>query len=205
MYVNTLVAATPEEIISLQENDLEHIQFAKIKTNRITYHNKFLQIDVEDSASFLLIPFVTVKKIKKVSFEWQSEGSPKVKNSQHEQERKGDDAVFKLGLLLLSDEQPFHPFASSWMKRVDKLLNYPSEKMIYLVADAKHKAGEQWISPYNKRVTMIAVKSIVNKQGWYQASYQFEQPMDTVALWLMADGDNTHSRFTSRIKNIKIE
>lgn len=205
LQTNSLLAATPAEAISLQADNFEHIQFKKIKANRYTYHDQQLQIEVDRSASFLMIPFDTVKKINKVSFEWRSEGTLHTENSKHEEKRKGDDAVFKLGLLLKTDDSLFNPFLPSWMKRVNGLLKFPSENMIYLVVDAKHAAGEQWINPYNRRVTMISVESFADKQGWQQSSYRFEQPLDVVALWLMADGDNTHSSFTAHIKNIRIE
>jgi hypothetical protein len=84
-------------------------------------------------------------------------------------------------------------------------LKFPSEKMINLVVAAKHASGEQWPNPYNKRVTTIAVGSVSSGQGWMKASYQFAQPVDVVGLWLMADGDNTSSSFSTYIKNISIE
>jgi hypothetical protein len=192
LHANTLFAATPVEVISLQADNFEHIQFKRIKANRYTFQQQ-LQIDVDNSASILMLPFETVKQLNKVSFEWRSEGGPLTKDSQHELKRNGDDAVFKF------------PFIPSWLKQVRKQLKFPSEEMIYLVADAKHAPGERWTSPYNRRVTMISVESRGDGSGWQQSSNQFEQSLDVVALWLMADGDNTHATFTVSIKNIVLE
>ena len=72
-----------------------------------------------------------MQKVSKVSFQWRSAGEPAVKNEEHEGKRNGDDAVFKLALLLRADETLFNPLIPSWMKRVDKLLSLPSEKVIY--------------------------------------------------------------------------
>ena len=202
---DTLFAATPAEAILLQADNLTHIQFRKIKANRITYQKQKLQIDVDDSASILMLPFEAVEPVSKVSFEWRNEGRPLVKDSQHELERSGDDAVFKLGLLLKSDDNAINPFVPPWLKQVRELLTFPSEEMVYLVVDARHTSGQRWISPYNQRITMISVASREDESGWRQASYQFEQPQDVVALWLMADGDNTHSTFNVSIKNIVLE
>jgi len=98
-----------------------------------------------------------------------------------------------------------NPLAPGWLKRVRELLITPSQNMINLVAAAKHSAGEQWHSPYNDRVTMISVKSIPLQNGWRHASHRFSQPVDIVALWLMADGDNTHSSFSMRVRNIMLD
>jgi len=205
LYAGVLLSEQATEVISLQKDDLEHIQFKKIKANSYSYQNRQLRIDVDDSASILMLPFETVKLVYKVSFEWRSEGGPLIKDAKHELERSGDDAVFKLGLLLKADSESFNPFVASWLRKVRQQLHFPSEEMIYLVVDAKHKLNEQWLSPYNKRITMISIDSQKDGSGWYQASYQFDNAQQVVALWLMADGDNTHSSFTVSIKNIVIE
>ncbi len=209
LHTNTLFADMSAQVILLQADNFEHIVFKRIKANHHDYQNQQLQIEVDGSASFLMKPFDHVRQISHVSFEWRSDGRPQIKNAQHEEQRAGDDAVFKLGLLLKTDDalpSPLpNPFLPSWMKRVDELLKFPSENMIYLVVDAKHAANVQWTNPYNRRVTMIAIDSFNDKQGWWQSSYDFEVPVNVVALWLMSDGDNTDSRFTAYIKNIKIE
>lgn len=212
LYVISMILSTaafptiaPAETILLQAEDFEHIQFKKITASNYTFHQQILQIDVDKSASFLMLPFDAVKTIHRVSFEWRSNGEPQIESAQQEEQRKGDDAVFKLGLLLKSDDAILNPFLPPWMKRVEALLKYPSENMINLVAAAKHQTGEQWPNPYNKRVTTIAVGSVSSGQGWNEARYQFVQPVEVVGLWLMADGDNTESSFTAYIKNIRIE
>lgn len=205
VFSNTLFAETHAESVSLQAENFEHIQFKKIKANRVTYQDQQLQINVDDSASILMLPFETIKPINKVSFEWRSEGGPLTKDSQHELKRSGDDAVFKLGLLLASDDDSINPFVPPWLKQVREQLKFPSEEMIYLVADARHVPGERWTSPYNRRITMISVASRDTGSGWRQSTFQSEQPLDVVALWLMADGDNTHAAFSVAIKNIVLE
>ncbi len=202
---NILATEKSTDVILLQPNHFEHIEFKKTKANHLLFINQQLQINVNDSASFLMQAFDHIKSVKRVSFEWRSDTLPKIKNAQHEKQKLGDDAVFKLGLLLKTDESISNPWIPKWMQRVNTLLNFPSEEMIYLVANAKHTIGERWENPYNKRVTMISIESIDNKKDWHLARYEFNVPVNVVAIWLMADGDNTHSHFTVHIQNIKIE
>jgi hypothetical protein len=203
--INALAAESSSNLIVLQSKNFEHIEFSRIKPNHHLFLNQQLQINVDESASFLMQPFDHVKSVKQISFEWRSDGLPNIKNASNEEQKPGDDAVFKLGLLLKTDGSSLNPFIPKWMKRVEALLNFPSEEMIYLVANAKHAIGEKWANPYNKRVTMISIGSLDNKQGWKLARYEFDVPINVVATWLMADGDNTHSHFTVHIKNINIE
>jgi len=205
MLASTINTAAHSETITLQADQFEHIEFKRIKTNQHHFHKQQLQISVNDSSSFLMQAFKQVKQVHQVTFEWRSQGAPKIESAQQEEQRSGDDSVFKLGLLLKANSVPFNPFMPSWMKQVESILYHPSEKMIYLSVGTKHTAGDEWINPYNKRVTMIAVGSSDSKDGWEKASYQFDMPVDAVALWLMADGDNTHSSFTVEIKNISIQ
>lgn len=205
MFSGALSAETLEETVSLQADKLEHIQFGKIKANRVTYRNQHLQIDVDNSASILMLSFDVIKPLNKVSFEWRSESGPLAKDSQHELKRSGDDAIFKLGLLLASDEDLLNPFIPPWLKQVREQLKHPSEEMIYLVVGARHTPGERWVSPYNRRVTMVSVASQETGSGWQKSTFRSEQPLDVVALWLMADGDNTHSAFSVAVKNIVLE
>ena len=57
LYTETLFAASSAEVISLQADKLEHIQFKKITANRVSYQDQQLQIDVDNSASILMLPF----------------------------------------------------------------------------------------------------------------------------------------------------
>lgn len=202
---SALVGAIQPEIILLQADNFEHIQFKRIEASQYSFNDDVLRVDVDSSASFLMKAFDTVKEINKISFEWRSDGEPKVEDAGHEEKRKGDDAVLKIGLLLETEEDPFDLTFRAWLKRAQALLKFPSNKMIYLTANAKHVPGEQWRNPYNKRVTMVSVSSVDDKHGWMKVSHKFKRPVKVVAIWLMADGDNTDSSFTSYVKNIYLE
>jgi len=203
LYGSTMMAVTQQESVPLQAEVFEHIRFGKIKANSIVFKNQLLRIDVDESASLLMMPFDEVKTIRQVRFKWKLEGEVLTRNAKHETRRDGDDAAFKLGLLLRSGSAFPNPFVPKWLKRVKALLKFPSRDMVYLTAGARHAAGEQWTSPYNERVTMIAVDSLSDEAGWWQVDHHFDQPKEAVAIWLMADGDDTHSSFTSQIKDIE--
>ncbi len=205
MQITTLFADASAEVILLHADNFEHINFDKVNANHHLFHEQKLHIEVDHSASILMKAFDQVRPVSRVSFEWRSNGRPKIKNAEHEERRSGDDAVFKLGLLLKADVALFNPRLPPWMQRVESLLTFPSGRVIFLVVGAKHAAGEQWPNPYNRRVTMIAIESSNDSQSWRQSSYQFAKPVDVVAIWLVSDGDNTGSSFTTVIKNITIE
>ena len=204
-HANNLLADQSSETISLTPESFEHIQFKRITPSKYTFDSGVLKADVDGSSSILMMPFESVKTVNQVNFEWRSSGMPEVKDAEYEATKQGDDAVVKVGLLLKADETSFNPFAPKWLKRVNELLVFPSENMVYLVADAKHAVGDDWISPYNKRILMVPVSSKQGDDDWYKSVHQLEQPLEVVAIWIMADGDNTNSQFTSYIKNLHIK
>lgn len=194
----------PVNTIALTSGNFEHIQFSRKTPNSYRYQDDVLVIDVNNSASFLMQAFGKVKHVEAVSFEWQSKGRPAIESIEQEKQRSGDDAIFKLGLLIETREAPDEFFLPAWMRRVDALLKFPSEKMFFLVAGAKHAAGQIWAGPYNRRMTMIAMSESELDQGWHAARYQFSEPVRVVAIWLMADGDDTHSAFTVSVRDIRL-
>ena len=208
--------SAPDDL-SLFESNYTHIQFGRIKANQYEFEGGVLKAKVDSSASFLMKAFESVKPVKQVTFKWRSDRLPKVSDAVHEKQKAGDDAVFKVGLLLKADNELDNPFLPMWMRQVKSLLNYSSENMIYLVSGSKNVAGERWPNPYNRRVTMIAMSeaNIESKleskidgefeEGWHHASYRFGEELEVVAIWLMADGDNTGSSFTSFVKDIRLD
>jgi hypothetical protein len=205
-FAYSLLNTAPVKVISLVSGDFEHIQFGGRQPVVYSYHENVLIIEVDNNASFLMRAFDAIELVNKVSFEWKSTGLPAIIDVAHEMRRDGDDAVFKLGLLIESQEAVDDVFLPSWMRRVNELLNFHSGEMYFLVAGAKHAAQQQWPGPYNKRMTMISVASEPDDdQVWNKASYEFSEPVKVVALWLMADGDDTSSSFTTYVKNIEIE
>lgn len=194
------------EPVALSQHNTQHIQFRRIPPNQYHFEQDMLRIEVDDSASFLLLPFKQVKTVSTVHFDWMLEsGELRLEDAAHEASRPGDDAVFKLGLLIEGDPGFGNPLAPKWLKQANAALTTPSNRMIYIVANAKHPAGESWTSPYNSKVEMIAAQGRALEAGWSRASYIFEQPVSVVGLWLMADGDSTDSRFSTRVKNIELE
>lgn len=191
--------------IPLNDAYFEHIQFKRIKPSQYSYSDDVLKAEVDAGASILMHSFDTVQQVSQINFLWRSTGMPKIADDEQEARKDGDDAVLKIGLLLRADEKSFNPFLPAWMKRVDALLKFPSENMIYLIVDARHVVGAEWDNPYNKRVKMVSVGSVGNGDGWQRASHSFAQPVSVVAMWVMADGDNTQSQFTSYLKDIQLQ
>ena len=84
-------------------NDLKfkHIEFSKLLPNNFTKKTNHINIDVNNSSSFLIIPFEDIVITNKVSFFWKSKGLINIKDKNHEKSKLGDDAILRIGLVTL--------------------------------------------------------------------------------------------------------
>ncbi|NNL06613.1 MAG: DUF3047 domain-containing protein [Gammaproteobacteria bacterium] len=194
------------EPVVVDEHSVEHIHFKRIKPNIVSFDNRVIRFSVNNSASFLLLAFDDIKNVNSVSFQWKAAGNLKKNGEQHERSRKGDDAWLRIGLIL--EGEPAHvpePLLPRWMQQVRKTLKYPSNRMVYLVPGALHAPGTSWPSPFSDDVDMVSVSSSAASNGWKQVAHQFAESQRTVGLWIMADGDNTNSVFSSELRHLVID
>ena len=198
--------ACSAEPVLLHESGFEHIHFRRIQPNTIRFENDTIRFDVNRSASFLLLAFDDIKTVRTVSFEWKADGMLDISSAAQEKTRKGDDAWLRVGLVISGEPDLVpEPLLPRWVIKVRDSLKHTSDRMIYLVPNAHNSPGETWRSPFSDNITMISVGSERKADGWNSVEYALDQPQQIVGLWLMADGDNTASVFTSRLRRLRIE
>lgn len=201
----TAPASLFAEVINLDNKNITHINFKRIKPNHFDIKDNVVTIRVNNSASFLLLSFKEVRKINTVSFEWKKRGVINIKDARQEETRRGDDAYLRIGLIIEGKASFINPLTPRWVKKVRETLHHSSNKIIYIVPGSMHKNGQHWQSPYSKNVEIIAAGSKAQADGWNISEHTFRNTQSVVGLWIMADGDNTRSTFTSRLKALTLE
>ena len=197
--------SVPAQQLDLALPLYKHIQFSRITPSHFSNRGQDLVINVEKSSSALLYAFMRPQEISEVSFLWKSNGKLNIKSKKQEASRAGDDSYFRLGLFIQGGavEVPF--FAPNWIKKARNHLKLPTDKILYLSVGAKHPAGEMWVSPYSKSIKLLSVKSVAAGNGFRRAYVKFDMPIRVVGLWLMADGDNTGSRFATTVRGLHLK
>ncbi len=198
-------AHAASRVIPLAVDGLKPVTFSGIPPTRYTNEGPVLVASVEASSSFLLLPFAKAESVRAVQFAWKPDGGPQVNDAAHEASKAGDDAALRVGLILAGSAPLVPFFAPSWIKAVRDSLLLPSDELVYLVVGAKHAPGETWPSPYSSSITYRAVGDTPLAEGWRQARVVLPQAVDVVGVWLMADGDGTKARFTTRLKDLVFE
>lgn len=190
----------------LRPKTFEHVTFDGITPTVYKADGEALVMEVQESSSFLLRPFDKLVPVKRVSFEWRGEGELSVASPAEERTKLGDDARLRVGLIL-SGEAPLIPFfAPSWIKTIRDAMRLPADRMLYLTVGAKSEPGSEWASPYGGGLRIRVLTSRPVDGGvWNAAEASFSPPLPVVGLWLMADGDNSKSRFRTKLRKLTVE
>lgn len=203
MLIPVLLAASALAV-DLDPGAFQSVTFDKIPQTTYVKSGDALKIVVEKSSSFLILPFSTPREVSTVVFEWQGEGELAMPDAATEKTKAGDDGRLKIGLMV-SGEAPMIPFfAPGWVKAVRDHMKLPADRLEVLIVGAKTKAGESWESPYDDSITLHSVGEGQEKGGWRRVEAKLPKPLPVVGLWIMADGDNTGSSFTTRLRDLTL-
>ena len=195
------VQASP---VALQVSAFKHITFKNIPATTYSDAAGVLTMKVDKSSSVLVLPFDAERTITNVKFSWRLNGVVSTKNAEHEKTKKGDDFPLRIGLMVSGPAPTVPFFAPAWIKAVRDSVKLPSDKLIYLVAGTKSAPGTTWESPYASSIGTVALQSSpIAGSDWQAVDYRSEATKIT-GIWVMADGDNTASSFTTEIRDLEL-
>jgi hypothetical protein len=206
------LGAPPAPSIPQAKNDLlrashwQHLEFSDLAPTSYASQAEAnsWHITVNRSASAMVLPFSEPRLVQQVSFLWQHKGEIKGTTSASERTKGGDDAYLRVGLMI-SGKAPSIPFfAPTWIKSLGKILKAPTNRLIYLTPGLKTPAGQVFKSPYADSISTWPVSSSPEGE-WQRVHQHFKDPLSIVGVWVMADGDNTGSSFSSQIKNLQLQ
>ncbi len=202
--IGALLVIASALAIDMNPADFQPVTFGKIPPTVYERSGDSLKMTVVKSSSFLLKPFEAERAVSSVSFEWQSQGELHVKDAAAEKTKEGDDGHLKI-CLMISGKAPLVPFfASAWVKAVRDAMKLPADRLRCLIVGTKAKVGEKWPSPYDDSIELVAVDGPDEGKGWRRADAKFDQPLRIVGVWIMADGDDTGSEFTTRLRDLTL-
>lgn len=191
-----------ETVIETSVSNFELINFEKLKPTVYTNDGNAIRMQVDGSSSILFKPLTMAVPISEVSFEWKAEGSIAVQDAAMQKSKEGDDARLRVGLII-AGKAPLLPFfAPSWVKVIRERLKFPADKVEFVVAGTTLPPGTTWKSPFNSDIMLFAAEDRLLPDGWHSAHTRFAKARSVVGFWIMADGDNTSSKFTTWLRSL---
>lgn len=191
-----------------EEKSWETLSFPEIPSNEISFAPGALQVTVEDSASALLHFFAETQWVTKIRIRGKVEGA--LHDAPTEQVKSPRDALLRVGLIEKGQRQmnPFQRIAApQWLEDLEKRVLQRAEGIdcihCYHLLPDRSSLGPMQEHP---GTSFLRQKNHAapDSEGNFDFLIEHEDPLPLIGLWLLADGDDTKSKFTITITKIEI-
>lgn len=184
-------------------------QFSKIPKNEISANQEGMQIKVENSASPLIFPLSTDKKVIGFKVKGEFFGLPKFSEVSNQGEKGFDDYVMRIGFVIRGDKKLTgikRVFAADWVKNLYSLVQDSSglESVLFFnVTQNEKQLGKQRTHP-STDLFIENFFELVKNPGAFNYEYRLQNQKDVAAIWISVDGDDTKSSFKVLISKLEL-
>lgn len=195
--------AHAESRIFFAKSRWTELKFNNILPNKVEYRTDSILVNVDSTASPLIYKLDDVTEV--AGFEALIEVSGELPT----QGAFEEDSFFRMGLVAIGESQlgtMGKLFAPNWVLQLFELAPKGAglDKIYFfnLAANVENLNKER-THPDSKY--MYEKQIALKKSGLNEIKYTLAKSLKTAAIWISIDGDNTKSKFTTEIKNIKLK
>ncbi|MEX2494780.1 MAG: hypothetical protein WD448_01760 [Woeseia sp.] len=213
MFLGCLILVTTLEIVNVPVDALEgwtESEYRRVPPNEVSVQDGALHIAIGRSSSPLVYKLETPKRVKAFTVTATWNGELDIPADAVQGSENSDDFVLKVGLVEAGD-RTLNWFqrrvAADWILELHELapegngvrrINfYSTTQQADQVGTSRHHPLSDLL--YEERVLYLP------EPGRFQLSRRFEEPIETLGLWISSDGDDTGSEFTLAIEQIELE
>jgi hypothetical protein len=188
-----------------QAKDWQAVQFRNISANVNTFSESGLKIEVNSSASPLVLKLTNPFTTKKIRAKFKIEGALKNPTAKFP-----EDAFLRLGLVipgLRRLNKMERLFAAGWILKLFELV--PPEGGLSHIeffdvveSSLKSFVNRSRVVPGSKDLMRETVSATSDQNSLV---VELKDPTSVAAIWLGADGDNTKSKFFTELKELCLE
>lgn len=185
-------------------------KFSNVTKNETTVSRNGILIRVNSSAGPMIFPLKS--KIKIVGFKIRGEfqGLPKISNSSLQGEKGFDDYPLRLGFVIPGERKlsGFKKMISAqWVKNLYEQVKDGTgidSVHFFNVTQNSQQVGKTRSHPASdlfKEEFFAEAKH----SGPFAYDFQFEKPIEAIAVWISIDGDDTNSAFDVLISSLELK
>jgi hypothetical protein len=207
-FISALLATASIAALPIgSESKWRVLSFDGTGLNEVASSEEGVEIAVSNSASALLFVFPKSREIGEFAVAGAIEGTQK-QIAGANWENAPDDALLRVGVIETGDRKlnPLERIAAlRWVKELESMLDGGSEGIgkthcFHLLPE------EEWIGESREKPsislfheTVVATPSDTGAFAW---TNKFVEPVKARGFWVIADGDNMQSQFTTTIKEL---
>ncbi|MCI0535508.1 MAG: hypothetical protein L0Z50_09780 [Verrucomicrobiales bacterium] len=196
-------------LLPLGQPDAWHpVEFKKISVNVTAFATNSMTFRVENSASALVSPVTNAPRVTRLYVMGHVEGA--WRSVAEKRFSRTDDMVLRVGLVesgprrLNGFEQRVAP---DWLKEFFRLMPAHAgiAKVHFFNVSARQGTEEREPPRSGRQLVVEQVVTTPEADGRFEFTCPLPQPMKAIAVWLGADGDDSHSSFVVTVERVEIE
>lgn len=185
-------------------------KFTSIPENQVSFSDQGMTIDVKSSAGLLIHTLKNPGAITGLKVSGEFIGLPTFTVKTPQGQKGADDYALRIGLVVpgskkLSGVKKF--FAPEWVKNLYARFSTDfglDHVQFYNVTQDPAQVQKTRTHPGTDLIKENFF-ALVSKAGAFTYAYDFATPVDTVAIWLSIDGDDTKSTYTVKLNTIELK
>jgi hypothetical protein len=190
--------------LPLRQSDWIILPYRKIPPNQISFADGALSVEVKRSAGPVVHKLDRPSKLRSLSMKGKVVGKKLPETGSFD-----EDSALRLGLVAVGKRTLSGPqkwFAADWVKKLFKLVPADSglDKIYFFnLTDREALVGKHRVHPKSDLIVENIVAT-ADSSGGFDFTKQLDNPIETAAIWLSIDGDDTKSEFISTISEITL-
>jgi hypothetical protein len=185
------------------------LQYSSLPPHRIRFSQAGLEMIVESSAMPLIYPLSERQRVSGIRVKGRVEGALRIPPGRQGEE-KFDDYVFRIGLVepgkrTLNFVQ--RQLAAAWVRKLFELApkgSGISKIHFFNVGAEKTHIGRQRQHPLSDLIVEKVV-AVPRPDGRFDFVHALDRPLETIAIWLSSDGDDSGSKFSVLVEQIELQ
>lgn len=185
------------------------LQYSGLPPHRIRFSKAGLEMAVEGSAMPLIYPLPGRLRVTSIRVKGRVEGTLQLPPGR-QGEKAFDDYVFRIGLVEPGERTlnfVQRQLAAAWVRKLFELApkgSGISKIHFFNVGAEKTHVGRQRQHPLSDLI-MEKIAAVPRPDGRFDFAHRLERPLETIAIWLSSDGDDTGSKFTVLVEQIELQ
>jgi len=185
------------------------LSFNDIPPNEVSVVDGALQIKVRGSASPLVYKLAEPTRITGVTVVASWNGELRIPEGAAQGDENADDFVLKFGIVEAGERRLNwlqRSIAADWIKQLFRLApkNSGVNRVSYLSTTQQQELfGASRTHPLSDLLYETRVLYL-DKPGRFVMTHKFPEPVESLGLWVSADGDDTGSNFDLRLERITL-
>jgi len=185
------------------------LQYRSLPPHRIRFSSAGLEMAVDGSAMPLIYPLTERVRVTGIRVKGRVDGALRILPARQGEE-KFDDYVFRIGLVEPGERTlnfVQRQLAAAWVRRLFELAprgSGISKIHFFNVGAEKAHIGRQRQHPLSDLIVEKVV-AVTRPDGRFDFAHALDRPLETIAVWLSSDGDDSGSKFTVAVEDIRLE